>query len=215
MTKKKRMVLLAVLGVGCVFVGSAVRSCILLGVNPAYCRVGSVLIPESQISVSLWAGSMRQTGFEPYDGAYRILEVVERDRPSAYYDLPSAYAMDQCDMDVFWYPTENALRLKDKGFDDAKGIRSECLVDLNQRAVFGVLRGSGVTHLVEISGAKGELAFPQSRYEVRVASSSFDTPSDLRPDSSATMEVDGRISRPTSAAWTTNSGVLVGVITGR
>jgi hypothetical protein len=212
MTKKKRLLLVGVVGGFCVLAAGGLRSCILSVVSPKPWKLGGVFISEKQMTITLWAGSRQEAFIQPYDGVHRILEVSQRDMPTKYYDLPSTITEEGCQMEVFWYPTSNLVRLKDRGFGFAREFRSECLLDLNQHVMFAVLRGSGVTHIAQLSIPRDDLAFPESHVEERVASSYVGKVSNLSPTSSETVTIGRHNSQPVMAAWTTNSGVLIGVI---
>ena len=209
---RNRIVQIVILGGIFILMAIGLRSCILSVVSPKPWRIGAVLISEKQMTLTLWVGSMQEAFIQPYDGVYRILEVSQADMPSRYYDMPSAFTGDQCSMEIYWYPSNNLVRLKDLGFADSAGFRSECLLDLNERVMLAVIRGSGVTHIAQLSKSKDELDFPQSHNEERVAHSYSGKVSDLSPSSTATVMIGTQESRPIYAAWTTNSGVLIGVI---
>src|SRR6266516_5709839 len=115
MTRQKRIVQIGILGCTFIVVAIGLRSCILLVVSPKPWRVGAVFISERQMTLTLWAGSMQEAFIQPYDGVYRILEVSQADMPSKYYDMLSAFTGDQCSMEIYWYPSNNLVRLKDLG----------------------------------------------------------------------------------------------------
>ena len=210
---KNRLVLLGLTGGVCLFIGACARSCIVSFANPPHWKVGSVSIPEKQTTISLHLGSMQIALIQPYDGVYRILEVSQRDQPAMYFDIPSLITMDKCRMEVFWYPTNNVVRFKDTELDGfAREFRSECVLDLNQKIMFAVIRGKGVTHIAKLSVPRDRLAFPQFYNDERVAHSYSGEVSSLSPTSSETVSIGRQISRPIDAPWTKNPGVPVGVI---
>jgi len=214
MKNKKKLILLGVIGAIAVLIGACARSCILSFVNPGYAKVGTVSIPDAQMTISLYFGSMQEALIQPYDGVYRILEVSQRDKPAMYYDIPSLITMDRCRMEVYWYPTNNLIRFRDTELDAfARECRSECLLDLNQNIMFAVLRGNGVTHIARLSTPRDILAFPQSHNDERIAHFYSGDVSSLSSNSSATFMIGTQQSRPIYAPWTTNPGVLVGVLT--
>ena len=210
---RKRLIRFSIVGVLCLLVGSCARSCIRSILPAKPWKIGAVSIPDKQMTISLYFGSMQEAIIQPYDGVYRILEVSQAGRPNVYYDMPSLITMDRCRVEVFWYPTDNLVRFKDTELDGfAREFRSECLLDLNQNILFAVIRGTSVTHIAKLSRPMDELICPQSHNDERVAHSYTGSALSLSPTSSETVMIGRQKSRPIDAPWTTNPGVLIGVI---
>jgi hypothetical protein len=219
MTKQKRLIFLGVLGsLGLLFAG-ALRSYILSVTNPKPWKIGSVSVPDSQLTISLWAGSKQEALIQPYDGVYRILEISQRDKPPAYYDIPSTITSDGCRMEVFWYPTNRFIRFKDTKFAEfSREFRSECLLDLNENVMFAVIRLHGVTHVAKLSEARADLVFPKTHNEERVphlygvGTSTEKSNLSEAVTVTETITIGEQEAKPIDAQWTSDSGVLVGVI---
>ena len=71
LTKRQRIVLIVIVGGALIWMAIGLRSCIFSMVNPRPWKVGEVVIPDKQMTISLWAGSMQEAFIQPYDGAYR------------------------------------------------------------------------------------------------------------------------------------------------
>src|SRR5437763_106717 len=124
--KCKRLIVFSVTGGLCLLTGLAVRSCFA---PPKPWKVGSVVVRDRQITITLWAGSKQEAIIQPYDGVYRILEIRMPDQSPAFFDLPDTITADGSRMEVYWYATNNVIRFKDTAFATfAREFRSECLL---------------------------------------------------------------------------------------
>jgi len=147
---------------------------------------------------------------EPYDGTFRIVEISQHAKPTMYYDIPSLIARDGCRLEVYWYPTNNLIRLKDTALvEPGQEKRSECLLDLDQNIMFAVLRGNGITHIARLSIPMRELSIPQCD-DWSMACDYQGSLSNLGRN--PLVMIGGRESKFVDAPWTLSPGMLIGVI---
>ena len=196
-------------GVLCLLICGLVSSCSDYDhIQPS--ALGTVTIPKKQITISLLSKSRPQPGICPYEGEYRILEVSQRDKPTVYYDLTDTIPADQCRMEIFWYPTNNLIRLRDAALEPfAREFRSESILNLNENILYCAIRqGNQISHLAKLSVATNILAFPKSTEPSRSPHSYGGSVS----DPNQTITIGEEEAKPINASWTNDSGILVGVI---
>jgi hypothetical protein len=206
MKKRKRLITISVMGAFLIFVAFEFRSCLLSVVDPKPGKGGTVSVPDGQITLSLYFGSMQHALIEPYNGVYRMLEVSRSGAPAAYYDLPSLGTTDRCRLEFYWYPTNDLIRLQDT---EIEGHVRECLLDLDRHVLFGVIRRNGATLVAKLSTALSELSVPA--YGGRI-DESFTTVSDSGRERSVTFWLGKEQFEFTHAGWTGSTGVLIGII---
>jgi hypothetical protein len=196
----------------CILIGGCLWTCIG-PVSSKPWRIGSVQVPAMGVATTLYFGSMREVGCQPYDGVYRMLEVAQTGAATVFYDLPELINTDDCRIEVYAYPSDNLLRFKDTGLSNfARDFRSECLLDITQKTMFTVIRGNGVTHIAKLSEAMTCLTNPLVHDKDRVAHSYGGDPAELSPTSSATVIIGNETTVVSHAMWTTNAGIFVGVL---
>jgi hypothetical protein len=212
MNMKRKKVVLA--GVLCILAGGAVFSCYHSDydhIKPS--KLGTVTIPEAQMTVSLLCKSApRASMITPYEGEYRILEVVQRNKSPLYVDLPGTIPGDRCRMEIYWYSTNNLLRIKDTQLTFAQEFRSECLLDLGKEVLYSVIRAGDRTYMAKLSVATHELNFPKSTEKERVPHSYGGSVSALAKDPSEIISIGEQEAKLIDASWTKSPGILVGVI---
>ena len=135
-------------------------------------RMGTVSIPEIQLTISLFCKSRPRAGMiAPYEGEYRILEIAQRDKPPLYYDLPDTIPADTCHFEVFWHSTNSLIRFRDSGLTFDAQFRSESILDLDKRILYSVVRHKDRVYMAKRSTPMSALAFPKRDEKSRVASS--------------------------------------------
>ena len=178
-------------------------------------RMGNVSIPERQMTISLFCKSRPRAGIiAPYEGEYRILEIAQRDKPPLYYNLPDTIPGDTCHFEVFWHPTNGLIRFRDSGLTFDAPFRSEAMLDLDKRILYSVVRHQNRVYMAKRSTAMSALAFPNGDENSRVASSSgiSTSTSSGSPDPVVQITVGDEDALPVDAAWTKETGALVGTI---
>jgi len=178
-------------------------------------RLGTVSIPDLQMTISLFCKSRPRTGMiAPYEGEYRILEIAQRDKPPLYYDLPDTIPADTCHLEVFWYPTNGLVRFLDSGLTFDAQFRSETILDLDKRTLFSVIRHQDRVYMAKLSEPMTALSFPKRGEKSRVSSSSgiSTSTSTANPNPVVEITVGDEVARPVDGSWTKDSGSLVGTI---
>jgi hypothetical protein len=181
-------------------------------------QLGTVSIPEKQMTISLFCKSRPRASFiTPYEGEHRILEVAQRGKPPLYYDLPDTIPADTCHFEVFWHPTNSLVRFHDSGLTFDAQFRSESILDLEERTLYSVVRHKDRVYMAKMSAAISTFAFPKRDEKSRVASSSSisTSTSSANPDPVVVITIGDEVAQPVDAAWTKETGVLVGTIAPR
>ena len=178
-------------------------------------RMGTVSIPEIQMTISLFCKSRPRAGtIAPYEGEYLILEIAQLDKPPLYYDLPDTIPADTCHFEVFWYPTNNLIRFRDSGLTFDAQFRSEAILDLDKRILHSVVRHKGRVYMAKRSTPMTSLAFPKRDEKSRGASSSSisTSTSSASPDPVVRITIGDEDALPVDASWTEETGTPVGTI---
>ena len=180
-------------------------------------KLGTVNIPERQMAISLFCKSRPPAALiAPYDGEFLMLEVIQRDGPAQYYDLPGKIPTETCHFDVFWYPTNRLVRFYDSAAFNQK-FQAETILDLEKGILCSVVRHQGRVFMAKLSTAMPTLSFPRRGEESRVAnSSSIGTSSSTsNPDPVTEIFVGDEVAKPVDQAWTKETGTLAGTIVRR
>lgn len=175
-------------------------------------KLGTVSIPNAQMTVSLFSKSKPRAMIAPYDGENRILEVLQRDKPPLYFDLPGTIPDDRCRMEIYWYSTNNLVRTKDTRLTFAQEFRSECLADLNEGILYSVIRAGDRTYIAKLSVATHLLNFPKSTENERVPHIYGGSVSALANDPSELISIGEEEAKLADATWTKSPGTPAGVI---
>lgn len=219
MTKKKRLILLSSVGLVGIFLAVHIRGCIVSTMNPQPWILGAVTVPDKKITVTLWAGSRQirhlAALIQPFEGVNRIMQVAQHDQPTMYFDLVATLPGEGCEMEVYWYPTNNYLRFMDKGFKGSPELRSECLLDLNKKLMFAVVRHNSDTYVAKLSASRSDLLMPQSRYDERAPHTFGGGFSQDGQSVTSTVTIGDEDAVLTHDSWAKESGTFVGLISPR
>ncbi len=178
-------------------------------------KLGTVSIPELRMTISLFCKSRPRAGIiAPYEGEYRILEVIQRGQPMRYYDLPDTLPAEQCHLEVFWYPTNHLVRFEDLLLGFGAQGRSETVLDLEKHILYSLVRYHDRTYRAKLSLPLPSLCFPKADEKSRAntpwgfaTSTSSDNPNPVD-----TVFFGNDILEATEESWAKDTGNLVGVI---
>ena len=97
-----------------------------------------------------------------YEGSYRVLAVAGHDDGTSFYSLPATAPDDRTRLAVYWYPSNQWVRMRDTALQAAPA--RECLLDLTARTMVVLRRaGSNRVDAVPCATAAPELHFPRAR----------------------------------------------------
>jgi len=100
----------------------------------------SIILPDTDIQLTLWSKQRPRAIF--YEGHYRVLEVKRPAHDVQFYTLAPYFPGDQLNLQVFWLPDRQTIRLK---YKETPCGPDESFIDLTAGTITHVRRGGDGT----------------------------------------------------------------------